>query len=1189
MKRKVPFTLILFFFFLGYSINHGFSRNDEPVNAPYFENFDGVDAPDLPPGWSKIVDHPGIAQVQTVIFGPPISPPNNVRLYSNNDTEADVMLITPELANISSNRIRFWSRANLTDNVPSLIIGTMSDPGDATTFTEFFTIPSSNFPNTYHEYTVNFDSYEGSDTYIAFRFGATPAQYRTIYIDDFYYEPIPGDPVFAVTPQEWDFGEADIVEVTAPKTFTISNEGMGELHIEGVSLDNEDDFLLDDLGNFPAVISGSQTASFNVSFAPSETGVRSGQVTISYHDGNDEEIEDFTVNLTGFGVARPAGSTCGNPYYITELPLVDFEGTTSDKGDDYSIGWVQPSTAYINGNDMVFSFTLDQMSYVSGSLTSDDIWIGMIILQDCPNPDNPAQVLQLAGSGSGNTASFENLVLDAGTYFAIVSSFPPPQEFDFILNLSALAVPGGPEFSISPEENSFNFGIAGIGALPEKKHYTLNNTGGGVLEILSVEINGHDAFTLNLENFDFSQGFQGIELGEEYIFTALFGPGTEEEMSAEITITYNDTDGIDTHTIELSGEGVWVTITEFPWTEDFEEVRFPPLGWSYANGIAGAYWDRSDWTSYSGEYSAHTHQGSASENLADEWLITPPMVFSGIQNAVLTFYGISNQEPDGAMAEIRVLILENIHDDPDWLHENGQLLVIKSFTQTWQQFEVDIEGFSGEYYLAFNYLVTEDDDASFNWLFVDNVKVTIPAEVTFTITDQNTQEPIEGAYVNMTSDQTTGFTGKTQSNGSVTLIVDDFVAYDFTVRAADYLPESGTIGLSGELIDITVNLEDRVIAPVNLAVDTESAEPGQALLEWSYNNEDEFRFDDGTVSGQLGSSGGTLNTVLGTAHRNDSRIKAITWYLTDEGGTHPAVKVWVFGLDADGYPDTGDVLYSAENVPNINNQWNSYMFSEPVDAANGFMVGLSFNGYLGLAHDSGIDPEWPFQAHTHFFSGNIITENFQPIETLGDFQQNLLIRAVGYDHENLDFEIPGMVKDFTKQSHYLSAGVRREPVGAGEPDYYPGNTKAFEGYDVFLNNMETPFASGIHETEYLFTELTDGSYIAGVRSVYSDSTSEIITTDFEITDSGTNLDETELPGLKIFPVPARDIIYIVSVEKVQKVRLISLSGNLVSEVEPNDTYDFSLNLEAVNPGIYFLQVINEKGTFTRKIQVLSSF
>jgi hypothetical protein len=77
------------------------------VTAPYFENFDQVTSPDLPAGWSKIVQHTGTAQVHTVTYGPPVSAPNNVRLYANQEQDANVMLITPLLEHPSANRIRF--------------------------------------------------------------------------------------------------------------------------------------------------------------------------------------------------------------------------------------------------------------------------------------------------------------------------------------------------------------------------------------------------------------------------------------------------------------------------------------------------------------------------------------------------------------------------------------------------------------------------------------------------------------------------------------------------------------------------------------------------------------------------------------------------------------------------------------------------------------------------------------------------------------------------------------------------------------------------------------------------------------------------------------------------------------------------------------------------------------------------
>jgi hypothetical protein len=56
---------------------------------------------------------------------------------------------------------------------------------------------------------------------------------------------------------------------------------------------------------------------------------------------------------------------------------------------------------------------------------------------------------------------------------------------------------------------------------------------------------------------------------------------------------------------------------------------------------------------------------------------------------------------------------------------------------------------------------------------------------------------------------------------------------------------------------------DVILPPMNLDVHTDDLEPGQALLTWTDPTSiTEFRWDDGTAIGQLGSSGGTLNTVL---------------------------------------------------------------------------------------------------------------------------------------------------------------------------------------------------------------------------------------------------------------------------------------------------------------------------------------
>ncbi len=168
---------------------HSFMTNCAIQSAPYSENFDGVTTPDLPNCWSKKVvkSDPNYfdVKVETQGWGAH-SNPNSVLMNSGDDPSAVLLLITPQFSDLTSqtNQIRFdafsWSTIDL-------IVGTMSDPTDETTFTAFQTI---SLTDTYTEYTVQFDAnYSGTDQYIAFKHSG--ADHTSLNIDDFVYEAIP--------------------------------------------------------------------------------------------------------------------------------------------------------------------------------------------------------------------------------------------------------------------------------------------------------------------------------------------------------------------------------------------------------------------------------------------------------------------------------------------------------------------------------------------------------------------------------------------------------------------------------------------------------------------------------------------------------------------------------------------------------------------------------------------------------------------------------------------------------------------------------------------------------------------------------------------------------------------------------------------------------------------------------------
>ena len=165
-----------------------------PFTATHTENFDGVGTGTLPLCWSNFVIGSSTSiDVETTTTND-LSAPNAIELYnSSSDNATDfIALVTPEYSDLTSqnNRIKFWLRGSSSTTNNDLIIGTMSDPTDETTFTPYDTI--TGIGNTYQEYTVHFDAnYTLSDEHIVFRLNSTAVTFNTLYLDDYTYEPIP--------------------------------------------------------------------------------------------------------------------------------------------------------------------------------------------------------------------------------------------------------------------------------------------------------------------------------------------------------------------------------------------------------------------------------------------------------------------------------------------------------------------------------------------------------------------------------------------------------------------------------------------------------------------------------------------------------------------------------------------------------------------------------------------------------------------------------------------------------------------------------------------------------------------------------------------------------------------------------------------------------------------------------------
>ena len=401
----------------------------DPFTATFSENFDGVSTPDLPDCWSKLdVGGSSWTYVETSTTNS-YSAPNNVRMYNSSYTDLAVtylLLITPELSDLTTqlNQIRFYAASG---ELCDLIVGTMSDPADETTFTTYQTI---NLTAAYTEYTVTFGSgYTGTDKFIAFRHGLT-STYDYLNIDNFVYEPIPSCPApSALT-------NTNITQTTADLGWTENGTA--------TSWDIE-------WGATPYTFTGT----------PTITGITNNPYTLNPPLSPGTEYTwkvraDCGAKATStwagpatFTTASP-GDNCANPISITlpaALPYTDASQTTCGRVDDYS------STClgnYDGGEDIIYELTVTTTTVVDITLDpKTTTYTGICIDDACP-PGDPC--IDKSTNSSASAHGMTGVVLAAGTYYIMIDTYPSPTCIpDFDLSITDASPTTPPNCATNPD------------------------------------------------------------------------------------------------------------------------------------------------------------------------------------------------------------------------------------------------------------------------------------------------------------------------------------------------------------------------------------------------------------------------------------------------------------------------------------------------------------------------------------------------------------------------------------------------------------------------------------------------------------------------------------------------------------------------------------------------------------------
>ena len=217
---------------------------------------------------------------------------------------------TPAVGNITLNRLKFWAKSSAAST--SVSVGTMTDPANPATFTEFQNVALT---TAYAQYIVDFSTYAGTNEYLAFK---TPAgaSNPTLSIDDIVWEANPTTPVLGLGSASLNFG-LSVAKTETSMSVQVLNEGVGTLTIQQTDItftgNNSSEFKLSGSNSFPIDLTKGQVANIQVVFAPTTAGSKLANMVINHNGSN------AAGNVTLSGGALPQGSLLEN-FNATAFP-----------------------------------------------------------------------------------------------------------------------------------------------------------------------------------------------------------------------------------------------------------------------------------------------------------------------------------------------------------------------------------------------------------------------------------------------------------------------------------------------------------------------------------------------------------------------------------------------------------------------------------------------------------------------------------------------------------------------------------------------------------------------------------------------------------------------------------------------------------------------------------------------------
>jgi len=422
------------------------------------------------------------------------------------------------------------------------------------------------------------------------------------------------------------------------------------------------------------------------------------------------------------------------------------------------------------------------------------------------------------------------------------------------------------------------------------------------------------------------------------------------------------------------------------------------------------------------------------------------------------------------------------------------------------------------------------------------------------------------------------------------------VDYTITISYEGYDDYIEDISVGATNLDLgTCVLNEYAVPPGNI-VAVQNDLQTEVSLSWSSPGAGggEFRYDDDVQVAHIGFSNTPANGVFGAVHPHNAVVQEIQWMLVSDYAVHPTVTLYLFGLNSDGSPDQTNILFQQTGVPNTDDEWNSYLLDTPINAPNGFLVGVGTPGlYTSIALDDGVDEPWPFVNSTQMSIEDYTNTNMNWVD-IGNFgfEKNMMIRAYGVDFGLINFDARGT----------------KTPVAHVMP-----RTRSFESYNIYrfleINSWNpddwTLVGDAVTDTLY-----TDASWAQAPNGIYQYAITSVHTNGIESQPAFSNTLIKTLAGAgnEVIPVrtalmgnypnpfnPTTEIIFGLKQTATVHLSIYNTRGQkvktLVDGIREAGTFRETWNGQddsgkAVSSGIYFYRLQADGVTQTRKMMLM---